>query len=146
MRLHRLLLAAAICSTSLMAGTHLRLGGIAVGGGYAHYSGPFGFYPIGYGWPGYWTWGYLPLYYPGYYSGYARGPNMGEVKLEGASKTAEVFLNGAYAGPARKLKSMWLDPGAYDLEVRSGQTSLARRIYVLSGKTLRISAALEPKP
>jgi hypothetical protein len=49
------------------------------------------------------------------------------------------MLDGAYAGKAGDLKSMWLDPGAYQFEVRQdSRTAFSRKIYVLSGKTLRI--------
>ena len=68
---------------------------------------------------------------------------MGEVKLQTTQKGAEVFINGAYAGLAEDLRSIWLDPGAYDLEVNApGSQSFKKRIFVLSGKTVRIMAAL----
>ena len=58
-------------------------------------------------------------------------------------KDAEVFINGAYAGTAGKLKSMWLRPDAYDLEIRApGRTPYAERIYVVAGKTLHVHADL----
>lgn len=138
----------------------VRLGGISVGAFYSHFSGPYyGSYSCGpYGYrPLFWNaWGpycspffdlYMPLYHPGYYTGFFRGPNMGEVRLQTSSKKDEVFLDGAYAGPAEKLKSMWLEPGVYNLEVRAdSRASFSRRIYVLSGKTLRIDATQEVKP
>ena len=64
---------------------------------------------------------------------------MGAVKLEGVDKNALVYLDGALAGRADKLKRMWLDPGAYDLELRTGDRSATQRIYVLSGKTLKVT-------
>jgi len=141
----------------------VRLGGISVGASYSHFSGPY------WGSPYYWgPYGYSPLfwnsfgpyyapffdvyspflYHPGYYNGFLRGPNMGEVRLHTELKAAEVFLDGAYAGVAENLKSMWLEPGAYNLEVKAGdREAFSRRIYVLSGKTLRIDAATpEVKP
>jgi hypothetical protein len=68
---------------------------------------------------------------------------MGEVKLTSSDQDASVYIDGAYAGPANKLKTLWLDPGAYNLELRdsSGQR-FERRIYVLTGKTLQIRAQL----
>jgi hypothetical protein len=33
---------------------------------------------------------------------------------------------------------MWLEPGAYTLELRSSNGSFQKRIYVLCGKTLSI--------
>jgi hypothetical protein len=125
----------------------VHLGGISVGAGYTHFSRPFY-----YGWPGYgyydpfWYPMYSPYFYsPYYFTGFARGPNMGEIKLRTEQRSAEVFLDGAYAGVASDLKNIWLDPGAYDLEVRApNRQPFNRRIYVLSGKTLRIEAALKP--
>ncbi len=132
--------------------TRVRLGGISVGFGYARYGGPFGYpwYPGGYypynrWWGSYYSpfWDlYAPLYYPGFFPGYLRenGPEVGEVRLT-APENAEVFLNGGYAGVAKDLKTMWLEPGAYDLEVRTSAGAYTRRIYVLSGKKLKIDAA-----
>jgi hypothetical protein len=125
----------------------VRFGGFALGAGYAHFSGrPYPYYGY-YGYP-YFS-AYSPYYYdpflftplhPGWFAGYAYAPGMGEVKLRTADKDALVYLDGALAGPAAKLKSMWLDPGAYNLEVRSGDRVFTQRIYVLSGKSLKIAA------
>ena len=82
----------------------------------------------------------MPYAYPGFYTGYAYRQGMGQVKLQTDNKDAYVYLNGALAGQAGKLKSMWLDPGAYNLEVRSGNRKFTERIYVLSGKTLKLAA------
>jgi hypothetical protein len=102
----------------------------------------------------YWSpfWTYAPLFYPGFigpyvttpYGPYAQAP-MGEVKLDAPSKTAEVYVNGGFAGFAGKLKTIWLEPGAYDLEVRDTGGAYSKRIYVLSGKTLRVEARLMPE-
>ena len=51
-----------------------------------------------------------------------------------------VYVDDAYAGEVRKLKTMWLEPGVYKLEVRDGDRKFARKIYVLSGKTLDLKA------
>ena len=126
---------------------HIRLGGVMIGAGYTHWSGGWccgypgyyygGFYPAYYGWDSF-------LYHPYYYSGFAWGPNLGEVKLHADRKDAEVFLDGAYAGTASERKSMWLEPGAYTVEVRaSGHETYTKRIYVLSGKSLRLNAKVE---
>jgi hypothetical protein len=152
LRTGKLLIALAACG--LCAGavegpksrTRVRLAGVSVGAGYVRYAGPFYGYPY---WPAFGPFYgfYSPFYYPGYYGyGFARGPGMGEVRLH-AGRDAEVFLDGAYAGKGEKLKSMWLEPGAYNLEVReAGREPYTRRIYVLSDKTLRIDAAPETKP
>jgi hypothetical protein len=82
---------------------------------------------------------YGPYYGPyGTYHG-----NLGEVRLDTRVKNAEVFVDGAYAGTAGKLKSMWLRPGAHDLDVRAPNGErFAQRIYVLTGKTIRVRPAL----
>ena len=126
-----------------------RIGGIMIGAGYSHYSGYPGWrYPYwspGYWSPWYWSaysfydpWFYGPFFHPGYFTGFARGMNMGEIKLRNSPKDAAVFLDGAYAGTADKLKTMWLEPGAYNLELRTAGSSFSKRVYVLSGKTLAI--------
>src|SRR5581483_8992959 len=102
-------------------------------GGYSSFSGLYPYW-------GYSRWYYdpflfAPFYAPGYLTGFAYQPNMGAVKLEGAKKDSWVYLNGALAGRSGKLKQMWLEPGAYDLELRDGNRVSAQRIYVLSGKT-----------
>lgn len=131
---------------------HVRLGGVAVAGGYV--SGPFfygpfwpGFYPYNAGW--YSPFFYNPFYSPfyGFYGPYAGNftyaPDKGEVKLNANPKDAQVFLDGAYAGTAQHLKDMWLDSGAYDLSVSSpGKETFHQRIYVISGKKLKIDAKL----
>lgn len=128
--------------------------------GYAHLSGPvlfdpfypYGFYPYGvyptdfiYGGYGPYPFGYAPFYAPYYYPPFAfdQRAGRGQVKLSGAAKDAQIYLDGAYAGTADHLKKMWLDPGAYKLEVSTpaGQ-KFEKRIYVLSGKTLKIDAQL----
>lgn len=121
----------------------VRLGGVAVSAGYVHSSG---YYPY-FGFPYF----YDPLlfstfFHPGFYTGFAYGPNMGEVRLHTTQQSGAVFLDGAYAGEVSKLKHMWLEPGAYNLEIRNdGQPAYERRVYVLSGKTLDLRpAAMNP--
>jgi hypothetical protein len=134
---------------------HLKLGTVSVGAGYTHFSRPF-YYPYGlypfdgfyrtWLWDPYWA---TPLSYPSGYFGYNDG--RGEVKLILEPKTvdlklAEVYVDNAYAGTADHLKTMWLEPGAYDLSVSSkDHVSFHRRIYVLSGKSLKIAAKLNPR-
>lgn len=131
-----------LLSFPLLGSAGVRLGGVSVGVGYA--SGYY--YPYcNYFYPGLWCSpflypyaGYYPGFYPGFYS-VSPHPDMGQVKLQTPYKNAEVYLNGAYAGTADDLKTIWLDPGVYELEVRaSGREPLQKRIYVLSGKTVKI--------
>jgi hypothetical protein len=123
----------------------VRLGGIVVGAGYSHLLGPgYGYFPYGYAPNGYF---YDPFPYgmylhPGFFTGFSYGPSMGEIKLKTDDRSAWVYLDGALAGKADKLKTIYLDPGAYNLEVRSGDKRFEQRIYVLSGKTLRLNAGL----
>lgn len=80
--------------------------------------------------------------HPGFYNGFARQPNMGEVKIKLKENDADVFLDSAYAGTIAKLRTIWLEPGAYNLELRSGERMFKRRIYVLSGKTIELRPEL----
>lgn len=131
----------------------LRFGGMMVGGSYSRgYAGwPWYGYSYGYGWwPGMLPVRYLAAYdplwvgfpmHPGFYSGFGYQASMGKVELKALEREAGVYLDGAYAGPAHKLRNLWLDPGAYTLEVRPGQGAPFRqRIYVLTGKTLKVDA------
>ena len=101
--------------------------------------GGFGYGSV-YG-PGYWGG-------PGYYSPYAFGtPNAGELKLDTNFKDAEVFINGAFAGTAGKLKSMYMRPGAYNIELRApGRARYAERVYIVAGKTLKLHPDLRIEP
>jgi hypothetical protein len=124
---------------------HLQLGTVWLGAGYGRFSSPlynpYSFYPF----PPFYSsmlwdpyWGY---FFPAGYFSYNDG--KGEVRLA-APKQADVYLDNAYAGKAEKLKSIWLKPGAYDLSVsNSDRASFHQRIYVLSGKSLKIAAKLE---
>lgn len=73
--------------------------------------------------------------YPGFWYGYGFSDGRGEIKLNSAPKDAEVYIDGAFAGTAGKLKSMWLDPGIYQLEVGE---NYRKKVYVLGGKSLRL--------
>jgi hypothetical protein len=145
LRLPSLTLALLLATGSLSpASAGVRLGTISVGAGYGYYSGPV--------WPGY----YPPFFYdPFFYSPffYSPGssffaspvylvpqPDKGQVNLQCSYNDAEVYLDNAYAGTAATLKKFWLAPGIYDLEVRpKDQPPRKKRIYVLTGKTLKVS-------
>ncbi len=129
----------ALAAAPVLAGPRVHFGGFSVSGGYARFSGiyPYWYDPLL----------FAPDFAPGYFSGFAYQPNKGAVKLETTSKNALVYLDGALAGRADKLKQMWLDPGAYTLELRDGARVSAQRIYVLSGKTLKVTPQLmEARP
>jgi hypothetical protein len=124
-----------------------------VNAGYSHFSGPFyPFYPYYGPYYGAYRWGawgypflfdpflYGSYFHPGFWTGFGYRPSLGEVKLKTDNPDAWVYLDGALAGKADKLKNIWLEPGAYNLEVRSGDKRSSQRVYVLSGKTLRLTA------
>jgi hypothetical protein len=51
-----------------------------------------------------------------------------------------VLIDGAFAGTTSQVKDMWLRTGAHNIEVRAaGHPKYAERLYILSGKTLKIS-------
>ncbi len=132
---------------------HVKLGPVLVGASYRLFGGPF-YYPYGLSpfdgfyrawlWDPYWAY---PVSYPSGYFGYDGG--RGEIKLTLEPRTvdpklAEVYVNNAFAGTADHLKNMWLEPGAYELSILSkGRTAFRRRIYVLSGRSLKIAAKLD---
>jgi hypothetical protein len=141
LRLPSLALALLLAIGSLSpASAGVRLGTISVGAGYGYYSGPV--------WPGY----YSPFFYDPFYGPWIGSsffaspiylvpqPDKGQVSLQGSYKDAEVYLDNAYAGTTATLKKFWLAPGVYDLEVRpKDQIPKKKRIYVLTGKTLKVS-------
>lgn len=137
-------------------GSRVRLGGVTVGAAYTRgwpgYYGPRYWGPGWYGAGAYRAWGYWPSWgwydpfwysplavHPGYWMGFGPGEGMGEVKLDTDSRAASVYIDGAYAGSVKDRRNMWLRPGTYELRLRDTDKKVyAQRIYVLSGKTLRI--------
>jgi hypothetical protein len=136
--------------------THFHLGTVTMAAGYTHYPRgffnsfyPFGFYPYASFYaPFYYDPFYNSFYYPGYIAGLHESAGRGHIKLSTPEKdkTADVYIDNAYAGTVGKLKSIWLDPGAYDLSVKGANgRSFQQRIYVLSSKTLKIKLELNRK-
>lgn len=139
---------------------HVRLGGIAIGAGYAYSSGLFccyGYYPYNYGFYPYNAF-YNPFFYPDpFYDFYGYPPydyrndlgyagDKGEIRLSSSVKGAQVFIDGAYAGTTDKLKDFWLAPGAYNVSVSAaGRQTYKERVYVLSGKSVKLKATLGPE-
>jgi hypothetical protein len=121
-----LILAAAVMTLAPMSAPAQARGFVVVGGGFYR---PF--------WGPYWGYG------PGYYGTYYAHPNAGEVKLDTKVKTADVFINGSYAGTTKQNKSMYLRPGNYNIEIReAGRTAYAEKVYVVAGKTLKLHPEL----
>ncbi len=90
---------------------------------------------------------YDPFYYdPFYYPRYSYyGPTAiyhrdeGEVKLDTKMKDALVYVDGAYAGTAGKLKTMWLRSGKHDVEIRTPYgATYDQQVYVMNGKTVHV--------
>jgi hypothetical protein len=144
-KLPRLVFALALivaAGSAVPASAGVRLGTVSIGAGYGYFSGPY--------WPGYWggfypgpfygpwlaPWYGDPFYAPVYL---LPQPDKGQVNLQTPDKNAEVYLDGAFAGTASDLKKFWLAPGVYQLEVRAaGVAPQEKRIYVLTGKTLKL--------
>jgi hypothetical protein len=106
--------------------------GVFVGPAFAPYGG-FGYGPYAYG-----PYGYGP---------YGAVPNAGQVKLDTKVKDAQVFVNGSYAGTAGKLKTMWMRPGTYTIEIKApGRPRYAEKIYVIAGKKITLNPDLPPVP
>ncbi len=106
-------------------------GGIGIGPAF----GPWGWYSPFYG--PYLAYGPYPMAYS----------NAGELKLTTNVKDADVYINGAFAGKAAKLKSIWLPPKEYNVEIRAtGYAPYSERIYVLPGRTIRVQADLAAAP
>lgn len=140
-RISIVVLCLAMLATPAFAG--IRFGGISVGVGYAHYSGP-GYYAYGY--PYFYDpfWAPFPWYSP-YYSVAVARP-MGEIHLAGAEKLAEVYIDGGYAGIAKDLKTLHLDPGAYTVEIHAqGKPAQQRRVYVISNKIVKVDFSKEQR-
>lgn len=138
MRLKKLLLLATlIAALTVPTFAGVRLGGVGIGFGYTHFSGPYCcYYPYIFD-AFYYGAGYYGPWYP--LSFYQPGPTKGLVRLKNVENTAEIYIDQAYAGVAKDLKNIYLDPGAYDLEVRSpGKVPVQKRVYVLSGKTVKL--------
>ncbi len=100
--------------------------GVGFGGFYGPYYAPY--------------WGPAYPYYPGYW--YAP-PSTGSVKLDTKVKTAEVYVDGAYAGTTAERKTMHLRPGNHKIEIReAGQTHFSQQVYVAAGQTLKLHPEL----
>lgn len=132
------LLAVLIAAFVVPSSGGVRLGTINAGFGYFDGWGPFCcYYPWAYS--GFYGpyWGPYSPFYPAEF--FAPGPDKGTVKLVNADKNSSVYIDNSYAGKVSELKTMNLAPGAYDLELQPpGGKSIQKRIYVLSGKTVRL--------
>jgi len=136
----------------------VRIGGFVFGAGYSRFGGfpyysYYSYYPYAYYRPWYqgvfhpYSFGAYPSlwYHTGWYTGFAYREGTGEVRLRSNLENADVFIDEGFAGKVKELKTIWLEPGAYNLRVEAeNHAPFALRIYVLGGKTLKIDAKLLP--
>jgi hypothetical protein len=115
------------------AAARTRIGvGVGFYGGYPYGGyGPWGYGPWGY--PYYGGYGYAPYGYGGYY-----GRPMGEVHIKSPDSNAMIYINGAFAGCAHDLKTIYLAPGTYNIEQRIGSDVQKERLYVLANRSLKV--------
>jgi hypothetical protein len=82
-------------------------------------------------------WGWYGPYYGPY--PVAVYPNAGHLKIDTKVKDAKVYINGAYAGTVKEVKSLWLRQGTYEVEVRGpGGEKFDTKVFVASGKTIHL--------
>ncbi|RPI20895.1 MAG: hypothetical protein EHM61_26055 [Acidobacteria bacterium] len=132
--------------------TRLRFGGFSVGAYRTSYPlwYPY-YYPYSYsayyGWsPYFWPAYPSPLYPAAYWPTFSASEGRGKVKFENGPENAELSIDGAYAGVLKDLKTIWLDPGAYNVELRvPDKKPYLKRIYVLTGKTVTLTPAFQPE-
>ena len=90
--------------------------------------------------------GYRPYWGPGFYGGYYMPyENTGSVKIDKqlAPPTADVFINGSFAGTVKDNRTMHLRPGSYKIEIRQvGQAPMTQSVFVAAGKTVHLGPAL----
>jgi hypothetical protein len=122
---------------------------IGLGLGYPYSYGSYGYpYYGSYGY-GYSYGGYYPDGYAGYgYGGYAmpRGgyEAYGGIRIQGAPRNAEVYVDGAYAGIVDDYDGVFqrldLEPGSHEIEIRTAGRPLTYDVNVTPGQTLTIHA------
>lgn len=132
-RLSKILLTGFLAAISFAPIASAQRARVVIGGGFY---GPAFYGPAWYGW-------YGPGYYGAYpYGGYDyRVPATGSVKIETKSKSASVYVDGAFAGTVGDLKTFHLKTGAHDIELRApdGHTFYQEHINVLPGRTLKLT-------
>jgi hypothetical protein len=114
--------------------------------------GRYGYgYPYRYGYP-YGAYGYSNGYYPYGYGGYGygsyggyRGSVYGDVRIQGAVRNAEVYVDGYYAGVVDDFDGTFqrleLEEGPHEIEIRApGFPPLRYDVNVEPGRTTTIHA------
>jgi hypothetical protein len=123
--------------------------GIGFGFGYPYYGYPYYGY---YGYPayGYSYGGYYPYGYGYGYGGYAPAGGYavavsGGVRIQGAPRSAQVFVDGSYAGVVNDFDGTFqrlpLESGAHEIEIRApGLPPMTYDVNVQPGQTVTIHA------
>jgi PEGA domain len=130
--------------------------------GHYPYYGYRGYYPYyGYGYYPGWYWGFGAYWgYPSYYGpwGYGAywgypyyydyGPGGSSLKVEVQPKSAEVFVDGYFAGIVDQFDGMFqslsIEPGEHEITIyQEGYRSIRQKLYLSPGSTMRVKGALE---
>jgi hypothetical protein len=107
----------------------------------------YGYY--GYGYPyygyGYSYGGYYPAGYAGYgYSVGGRYDDYGGIRIQGAPRNAEVYVDGGYAGIVDDYDGAFqrldLEPGSHEIEIRTAGRPMVYDVNVTPGQTVTIHA------
>ena len=110
--------------------------GVGFGYGYPYYGYPYYGYPYAYG-------GYPYAYgYPGGYVAYG-GSAYGGIRIEGAVRNAEVYVDGGFAGIVDNFdgtfQRLQLEPGTHSVEIRApGVPPLNYDVNVQPGQTMTL--------
>ncbi len=135
----------------IKGGSPVKLGPLSLGFGYSrisrgHFSYPGYYHPFfALFYPHHFVAGSLLYPWYGYGSLISERSGTGQIRLSTNVDDARVLLNGGLAGQAGELKKFWLDPGAYDLQIEHPDYQpFSLRLYVLSGKRLKIDGHLTP--
>src|SRR5439155_11950211 len=114
--------------------------GISLGFFYGY---PYGYYGYPYGYYGY-PYGAYGYSYGGYYpAGYARAA-YGGVRIQGAPRDSQVYVDGYYAGIVDDYDGTFqrldLEPGSHAIEIRTAGRPLTYDVNVTPGQTVTIHA------
>jgi hypothetical protein len=61
------------------------------------------------------------------------------VKIDTHTKGGQIFIDGAYAGQTGKMRHIYLEPGAYNIQIRAGNKIVTdKKVYVVAGRTVKI--------
>lgn len=97
-----------------------------------------GYYPAGHGYGGYGYSGYV-----GPRAGYT-GPAYGGIRIQGAPRDAQIFVDGYYAGIVDDYDGTFqrldLEEGPHEVEIRTAGRPLTYDVNVTPGRTLTIHA------